>query len=99
MAPPTRSMSAWSYKHWCTHAELLASIRADCWCDTQLVVIDRLVERFAHIYSEDAPVAFDPVWFCQKARRFAGRQHDTLILEDQHHEQRQSDHRHRQPHT
>lgn len=91
-----RSMSAWSYKHWCTHAELLASCRQDCWCDAQLEILDRLIGRFIEVYSDDAPGSFDPQWFADKAKRGFYRITNTLV-QGEIDEQGQQHHHHRQP--
>lgn len=68
MAPPVRTMSAWSYRHWVTHAEILASVRHSCTTQPQLEILDLLIRRLVDVYQNDAPVSFDPDWFCHKAK-------------------------------
>lgn len=76
-----KTMSAWSYKHWCTHAELLNDARHRCTDQLQLAVLDWIIERLIHIYSEDAPIAFDPDWFGDKSAYGRYRNDQPLLSE------------------
>ena len=84
IARRTPTMSTWSYKHWKTHAEILASARASCHCDTQMMLLDRLIGLFIDIYTEDAPSSFDPEWFADQAKRYYYRTKNTLEQEHSH---------------
>ena len=101
MAPPTSrtSMSAWSYRHWCTHAEILNNARHRCTTEEQLNILDWIGLQLLELYGTDAPVTFDPDWFAHKAALGWYRQHPHSLIDPQGepHELRQSDHRDRQP--
>lgn len=71
VAPPPKLMTQWSYRHWCDHAEQLASVRSDCWCQSQLAILDELIERLGHMYEESPTFDFD--WWCDKAHWGFGR--------------------------